>query len=134
MIYTFVLFYLLMIFQGGDLREASVAPFTMIWFLSSMRSLVSLQKLSVLNLAKIVISESFTHLQTRSFEESFPTILAPVCSLVIVLLSVQDGRVSVAELSPTVLALKLIWLILCIRFGISKLSLLTIVNCLLECK
>ena len=46
------------------------------------------------------------HLEARGLEESLAAVLAPVCPLVVVLLSVKNRRVSVSKLSPTILALK----------------------------
>ena len=46
------------------------------------------------------------YLETRGLEEALAAVLAPVRPLVVVLLPVEDCRVPVGELPPTVLALK----------------------------
>ena len=107
--FTFLWFFKVVTWEKPRLHHSQWYGFSPVWDrLCLCKNFVHL----TFKFVTLELLESFIHLQTRSFEESFPTILAPVCSLVIVLLPVQDGRVSVAELSPTVLALKSIqiWL------------------------
>ena len=46
------------------------------------------------------------YLETGCLEESLAAVLAPVSPLVVVLLPVENRRVSVCELSPAILALE----------------------------
>ena len=48
---------------------------------------------------------SRVYLETGSFKETFATILAEMCPLIVVLFPVKNSRVSITELSATIFTL-----------------------------
>ena len=93
-----------MILERGHLREASSTELAIEGFLACVGSHVSLKDKKIATLLPWNYF-SIVYLKTRSLEEALATVLTEVSPLVVVLFPVENGGVSVAELSPTVLAL-----------------------------
>ena len=77
--------YLLVVLHCGDLRETATTELAAIRLLSGVTSHVPLQ--------------------TGCFKEAFSTVAAEVSSFVVMLLSVENGRIPIGELSSTILTL-----------------------------